>query len=121
MRQLFTKRRNPYKSFLIILLLLTTINIVVYKMSEETIEITILDKERVIKGDGDNINSKFLVYSEEEILENRNSLLYLKFNSAEYQDKLNIGQTYTVKVVGWQTPFLSFYRNIVLLKDDYRN
>lgn len=87
--------------------------IAAYYSSEETIEITINDKERITTGSGEHISSKFIVYGENEVFENTDSWLYLKFNSSDVQNKINVGETYKVKVVGWRVPFISWYRNIV--------
>jgi hypothetical protein len=84
-----------------------------YYLSSETIEITIKDKERITTGTGEDITGKFILYSENEVFENTDSWLFLKFNSADYQNKLEVGKTYKVKVAGWRVPFLSMYRNVV--------
>lgn len=86
---------------------------VAYYASSETLEITITDKERIATGSGENISSKFIVYGENEVFENTDSWLYLKFNSADVQNKLTVGDTYKIKVAGWRVPFLSWYRNVV--------
>lgn len=84
-----------------------------YYSSSETVEITITDKERITTGSGENISSKFIVYGEDEVFENTDSWLYLKFSSSDVQNELTVGETYTVKVAGWRVPFLSWYRNVV--------
>jgi len=84
-----------------------------YYMSSETIEITVKDKERVTVRRGETINSKFMIFSENEVFKNTDSWLFFKFRSADYQGQLEIGKTYKVKVVGWRIPLFSSYRNIV--------
>ena len=84
-----------------------------YYLSSETVDITVKDKERITTGSGKNISSKFIIYSENEVFENTDSWLFFKFNSADYQNKLEVGKTYKVKVAGWRIPFLSMYRNVV--------
>jgi hypothetical protein len=84
-----------------------------YYASSEIIEITITDKERITTGSGKNISSKFILYGENEVFENTDSWLYLKFSSSDIQNKLSVGKTYKVKVVGWRVPFFSWYRNII--------
>lgn len=86
---------------------------VAYYFSTETIEVVIKDKERITTGNGENIKSKFIVYTKDEVFENTDSWLFFKFNSADFQNKLEIGKTYKVKVAGWRVPFLSMYRNII--------
>lgn len=86
---------------------------VAYKMSAETIKITVTGKERITTGSGENITNKFIIYTETEVFENTDSWLFFKFNSADYQSNLKVGETYMVKVVGWRIPFFSKYRNII--------
>lgn len=38
---------------------------------------------------------------------------YFKWNSSDIYSQLKVGQTYTIKTVGWRTQFLSEYPNIV--------
>lgn len=87
-----------------------------YYMSSEVIEVKIKDKERATTGSGENISSKFIVYSENEVFENTDSWLFMKFDSSDIQNDLSIGETYKIKVAGWRVPFFSWYRNIVAIK-----
>lgn len=75
--------------------------------------ITVTDKERVVKGGGDSVSSKYLVFTETETFENTDCLRRFKFNSSDIHGSLKIGETYHVKVYGWRVPLLSMYRNIV--------
>ena len=86
---------------------------ILYTNSSETIEITIKDKEQINTGFGENLSSKFLIFTETEVFQNTDSWLYFKFSSADYQNKLDPSKTYKVKVAGWRIPFFSSYRNIV--------
>lgn len=86
---------------------------IAYYSSSETVEITVKDKDRITTGSGENIDSKFIVYTENEVFENTDSWLFVKFSSSDLQNKLEVGETYTVKVAGWRVPFLSMYRNII--------
>jgi transketolase N-terminal domain/subunit len=79
----------------------------------EEVTITVTDKERVVKSSGDNVESYYLVFCEEEIFKNDDALLHGKFRSSDIQGKLKVGETYKVKVFGWRVGFLSMYRNIV--------
>ena len=88
---------------------------IAYYSSSEYVEITIQDKERITTGSGENISSKFIVYSENEVFENTDSWLFFKFKSSDIQNNLKIDETYTVKVSGWRIPFFSMYRNIILI------
>lgn len=87
-----------------------------YYLSSETIETQISDKERITTGKGDEIKSKFLVYGEDEVFENTDSWLFLKFDSADIQNELELGKVNKIKVAGWRVPFFSWYRNVVSVK-----
>lgn len=90
---------------------------VAYYSSADTIEIVVKDKERITTGRGEDISSKFIVYAEDEVFQNTDSWLYFKFRSADVQNKLERGETYVVRVVGWRIPILSKYRNIISIND----
>ena len=113
MKRLFKRLFSGYALYIVLALVIFTAYPIAYKMSAETIEISIKEKERITTGKGENIESKFIIYSETEVFENTDSWLYFKFNSADYQNKFTVGKTYKVKVAGWRVPFLSMYRNIV--------
>jgi hypothetical protein len=89
---------------------------VAYYSSGETIEVTVTDKERIVESEGDGVTSKYLVFTESEVFENEDALFLGKWNSSDVQGKLKVGETYTVKVIGWRVPFFSMYRNIVEIK-----
>ena len=95
------------KLFIIGLLLIVVLGFVFYRSTIETLEITVTDKERVADED------KYLIFSEEEVFENTDAWLFLKFNSSDYYRKLAVGEEFEVRVVGWRVPFLSWYRNII--------
>jgi len=84
-----------------------------YYISSETVEISIKDKERITTGSGKDISGKFIIYTENEVFENTDNWLFVKFNSADFQNKLEVGKTYKVKVAGWRIPLLSMYRNVI--------
>ena len=110
---LFKRLFGGYALYIVLALVIFTAYSVAYKMSTETIEITVTEKERIATGSGENISSKFIIYTKSEVFENTDSWLYSKFNSADYQNKFTVGETYKVKVAGWRVPFLSMYRNVV--------
>lgn len=90
---------------------------VAYRSSAETISISVTGKERISQGSGDSLTHKYLVYTENETFENTDSILFLKFNSSDFQRRLD-GQK-TVTVAGWRVPFLSMYRNIVKIHNPH--
>lgn len=107
------KNKIKYTLYLLVFIFLLFGYPVLYYISAETIEITVNDRERITTGSGDNLDSKFLIYCEGEVLENTDNLWYLKFKSSDLQNKLKIGETYKVKVAGWRIPFFSWYRNVI--------
>lgn len=70
------------------------------------------DKERVVKSE----SSKYLVFCEDEVLENTDSLWYLKFRSSDIYNDLEVGEEYDLRVYGWRVPFFSMYKNIIEIK-----
>ena len=91
---------------------------ILYITSAQELEVTIKDKERITDGSGENITSKFIVYTQEEVFENTDSWLFLKFNSTDFQNELKVDSSYVIKAAGWRIPFFSSYRNIVKIKSD---
>jgi hypothetical protein len=77
------------------------------------VKITVDDKERIVKGSGDSMDSYYLVFTENATYKNEDSFLYMKFRSSDIQGKLKIGETYTVKVYGWRIGLFSIYPNII--------
>lgn len=116
-KRLFKRLFSNYAIYIALLLVILTAYPIAYKMSAETVEISIKNKERITTGRGENISSKFIIYSETEVFENTDSWLYFKFNSADYQNKFTVGGTYKVEVAGWRVPLLSMYRNVVSKND----
>ena len=89
----------------------------IYLSSVKTIDVVIRDKERITTGMGESLSSKFIVYTEGEVFENTDNLMFFKFNSADVQNNLEPGKTYKIKVAGWRIPMLSYYRNILKIED----
>jgi len=104
------------KVFFVIAVLLTLVYPVLYMGTSGEIVIQIEDKERITTGSGEDLESKFLVYSDIEVLENTDTWLFFKFNSADIQGELKKDSAYVVKVAGWRVPFLSMYRNIISIE-----
>lgn len=89
------------------------IHTIAYYSSIKTIDITVVDKERIMVKNGDQMKSKYLIFTEEEVFQNQDDVLLGKWNSSDIQGKLRIGNSYKVKVIGWRVPFFSTYRNII--------
>ena len=79
----------------------------------DEVQITVIEKERIVKTDGEDVTSYYLVFCEDETFKNEDALFHGKFRSSDLQGKLKVGESYKVKVFGWRIGFLSMYRNIV--------
>ena len=101
----------------LIVLFLIVVLVVIYPMlyinSADTTTFTVKRTERVTVGSGNSVRGKYLVFTENEVFENTDSYLFLKFNSSDLENKLTPGKEYRAKVAGWRIPFLSMYRNII--------
>jgi len=84
--------------------------------TDEWVMFTVKKTERVVKSTSEGSSSKYLVFTETEVFENTDSLMWWKWNSSDVYGELEEGQTYNARVYGWRIPFLSCYRNIVELK-----
>ena len=80
--------------------------------TQETVTFTVTDKERVNGYE----SSRYLVFTEDEVFQNTDSLLMWKFSSSDLYGSLEVGTTYEALVTGWRVPFLSWYRNIVTVE-----
>lgn len=62
-------------------------------------------------------SGKYLIFTENEVFQNTDSILYGKFNSSDLYGSLEAGKTYKLKVYGWRIRFLSMYRNIITVDE----
>ena len=91
---------------LLIVVILVGIYRGVFTASSEDMEIVVQDKERLDDG-------RYLIFTEDEVLENTDKMVFFKFNSSDFYNELEVGEEFEVRVVGWRVPFLSWYRNII--------
>lgn len=87
----------------------------------ETVEVTVIGKERVEQGSGDFRTSRYLIMTENEsgqveVFENTDSIVFLKMNSSDVQAKAREGKRVRMEVYGYRIPFLSMYRNVVSIE-----
>ena len=87
--------------------------------TQTTAEVAGIVTDQYIKRTGFGKSAKdtfFIVIQKDsgeiEILENSDSLFQWKWNSADFQQEMEIGKTYTFKVYGYRIPFLTWFRNI---------
>jgi len=72
-------------------------------------------RERILDSDG---TSRYMVWAlmnddRVEVMENTDSILSLKFNSADLYGEMQIGAVCEATVNGFRVPFLSMNRNII--------
>ena len=81
--------------------------------TDEVVTFTVEEKERIVKQSGEGVSSKYLIFTDNGVFENTDTVWYWKWNSSDVYGDLKEGEEYTVMVYGWRVPFLSMYKNIV--------
>lgn len=84
--------------------------------------VTITGKERVTRQTNDGIESKYLVYCEDEngknyVFENTDTVFRGKFNSSDVYGALKEDKTYELTVIGFRVPIFSWYENVIDYKE----
>lgn len=111
--------RSTYSGLIgigIIIALLVITPITLYALgfyNEETVTATVTDKERITKQD----NSYYLVFTDNEVFSVEDSWAKWRWDSSDLYGDIEIGKTYTFTVYGWRVPFLSWYRNILVIEE----
>lgn len=80
--------------------------------TQEEITFTVKNTEVIHK----NGRSRYLVFTDKEVFENKDAMLLWKFNSSDLQNEFEPGKTCTARVYGWRINILSWYRNIIEAK-----
>lgn len=80
--------------------------------------VTVTDKENVNRGD----SGYYLIFCKDADdnyyeFQNVDNFYRGKFDSSSVYNKIEVGHTYEFTVVGLRVPFLSWYQNIVEMKD----
>ena len=74
---------------------------------------TVDSKERQCDGSSEGTTCYFVVYGTNgQVYTNTDDIFAGKFNSAEFQARLKVGETYTVRTTGWRIPILGLRPNI---------
>ena len=84
--------------------------------SVETTQIVVKEKERICEGSTNGTKCRYLVFTEQGVYENTDSLLQWKFDSSDVYNQLQPGEQYMVEVNWFRVPFLSWYQNILEIK-----
>lgn len=80
-----------------------------YMNTATTVSVKIKRLERITTNQG----GKYLVFTDKGVFENTDTLLFWKFNSSDIYGQLEVGKTYTLRVVGWRWQAWSIYPNII--------
>jgi len=80
----------------------------------EYLSATVTDKQVVVS---DN-NSKYLIFTTNEVFENCDSYFFAKFDSSDFENRIEKNKTYRFRVSGYRIPFFSMYRNIIEVKEE---
>lgn len=105
------KRFIIFGPFLVLILSLALFEVIYYG-SEDYVITTVTGKEVVVTGDSESTDSKYLIFTEDEVFENEDLFWKWKFDSSDLQNKVKVGETYKMTVYGWRVPFFSSYRCI---------
>lgn len=118
------KTKGIYTSIALVLvaIFLFVCATLIFSFNDKEYTITITDKERIVEADGESVSSKYLVFGEDEngntlVFQNTDEWTRGKWNSSTIQGSLEVGETYTVVVVGYRIPFLSCYENIISVEE----
>jgi len=117
------KRRMKDHVYLLIVLspvlipiLTATIYVPCYRASLKSAKFTVDRRERVTTGSGDGVKSYYLVWSKEgEVFCVADSWSFLRFDSSDRYGELRENSHVKARVAGWRIPFLSWYRNVLVI------
>ena len=87
---------------------------IIHFTTMEQVSFTVTDRERIQTAE----SSRYMIWADmpngsSEVFENTDSILSLKFNSADLQGRMREGNTCDATVNGFRVPFLSMNRNIL--------
>ncbi len=81
--------------------------------NKKTITTKVVDKERITKSNGDNVESYYLIFTESGAFKLEDELFYGNFNSSDWYGQIRKDSTYTFEIIGYRIGMLSEYPNIV--------
>jgi hypothetical protein len=93
-------------------------NVAIHFGTQESVTFKVEHRERVISRDSEGkTTARYMVWAVteagSEVFENTDSVLALKFNSADLYGAMTVGKTCDATVTGFRVPFLSMNRNII--------
>jgi len=83
---------------------------------KETFITNVTEKERIVTKNGDNLDSYYLIYTENGTYKLEDELLYGNFHSSDWYGKIKVDSTYEFTTIGFRIGFISEYPNIVEFK-----
>ncbi len=96
----------------------TIVYVPCYRASLKQATFTVERRERVTTGSGEGSSSYYLVWAKEgEVFCVTDSWSFLRFDSSDRYGRLREGTQITARVAGWRVPFLSWYRNVLIIDD----
>jgi hypothetical protein len=115
---LFDSTMAKVGAALLVLALVLTYPIA-YLTSGREATCTINSIDRVAKADQTGSDAR--IYTKEcGVLENTDSWLYGKFNSADVQGGLQPGHTYRLEIAGWRFSLLSGFPNVIKVVEEVK-
>jgi hypothetical protein len=102
----------------VLVVALMSASVIVHFATQETVTFRVDHRERVISRDSEGRTSaRYMVWGETEqgieVFENTDSLLALKWNSADLYGAMAVGAVCEATVTGFRVPLLSWNRNIL--------
>lgn len=109
------KRTIPWLAWGIVavIILFVITPIVVEHALEKTVTFTVQDKAIKRDNSSNSNDDKYMIYTDNGVYEDTDSLAFLKFDSSDVYGQLKIGHTYRCDVTGVRIPFFSMQRNII--------
>lgn len=89
---------------------------IIKNFNKREVIVTVTDKN--VNFARDTADSKYLIYTKNEneeimVFEITDTLIYKRFNSADYYAGIETGKKYKFTITGYRIPFLSMYPNII--------
>jgi hypothetical protein len=106
---------------IVVIILLVIGYMVIPYFTQDSVILTVTDKTATTQissdcdKDGCSTSSyiDYMIYSDNETLENIDNIFIWKFDSSDIYGKIDMGDTYKFRVYGWRIPILGMYRNVI--------
>lgn len=100
---------------------LVILPIVLYQVawvgSERTVDTMVDERERIVTGSGQDLSSKYIVFTNAGEFEVTDTWLFFDFRSSSRYALMKKGYQCNVQVAGWRVGFLSMYPNVVKINE----